>query len=49
VKHLVLFHHDPNHNDETIDFFVKECKKELKKLRASVKCSGAMEGKTIVI
>ena len=47
VKHLVLFHHDPNHNDAIIDSFVKECKEELKKMRPSIRCSGAMEGKTI--
>lgn len=49
VKHLVLFHHDPNHSDSIIDSFVKECKEELKKMKASLKCSGAMEGKTIAI
>ena len=48
VKHFVLFHHDPNHSDGIIDSFVKECKEELKKMRTSIKCSGAMEGKTIV-
>jgi phosphoribosyl 1,2-cyclic phosphodiesterase len=49
VKHLILFHHDPNHSDSIIDSFVKECKEELKKMKTSIKCSGAMEGKTIPI
>jgi len=49
VEHLILFHHDPNHSDVTIDSFVKGCKEELKKMKTSIKCSGAMEGKSISI
>ncbi len=49
VKYLVLFHHDPEHSDTTIDSFVKECKEQVKKLRSSMKCSGAMEGKTVTV
>jgi len=49
VKHLVLFHHDPNHSDDIIDSFVKGCKEELKEMKSSIKCSGAMEGKSIYI
>ncbi len=47
VKHLVLFHHDPDHNDDNVDSCVKECKEELVKMNSPIKCSGAMEGKTI--
>ncbi len=49
VKHLALFHHDPDHNDDNVDSCVKECKEELVKMNATIKCSGAMEGKTITI
>ena len=49
VKHLIIFHHDPNHSDGIIDSFVKGCKEELKKRNASTKCSGAIEGNTISI
>jgi len=49
VKHLILFHHDPNYSDVIIDSSVKKCKEELKKIKALTKCSGAMEGKTISI
>lgn len=49
VKHLILFHHDPNHSDGIIDSFVKECKEEFKKRKASTKCSGAIEGNTFSI
>jgi ribonuclease BN (tRNA processing enzyme) len=49
VKHLALFHHDPDHNDDNVDSCVKECEEELVKMNAPIKCSGAMEGKTITI
>lgn len=49
AKHLILFHHDPDHNDDVIDSFVKACKEQLKKMKSSMTCSGAMEGKTVTI
>ncbi len=49
VKHLILFHHDPGHSDSVIDSFVRKCKDQIRKMNASIKCSGAMEGKTITI
>ena len=49
AKHLILFHHDPDHSDAVIDSFVKECKEKIKKLKSPMKCSGAMEGKTITV
>ncbi len=49
AKHLLLFHHDPDHSDAVIDSFVKECREQIKKLKSPMKCSGAMEGKTITI
>ena len=49
VKHLILFHHDTHHSDGIIDSFVKECKEEFKKRKASTKCLGAIEGNTISI
>ena len=49
AKHLILFHHDPDHSDAVIDSFLKECREQVKKLKSPMKCSGAMEGKTIAI
>jgi phosphoribosyl 1,2-cyclic phosphodiesterase len=49
VKHLILFHHDPNHPDALIDSFVQECRKELKKMNAPIRCTSAREGKTITM
>ncbi len=49
VKHLILFHHDPDHDDRFIDVIVKNSKALLKKMGAPTKCSGAMEGKTVVL
>jgi hypothetical protein len=49
VKHLILFHHDPNHTDALIDSFVQECRKELKKMNAPTRCTSAREGKTITM
>ena len=47
VKHLVLFHHDPDHNDRFIEAIVKDSKALLKKMGGHTKCSAAMEGKTV--
>ena len=49
VKHLILFHHDPDHNDRYIDTIVKDSKALLKKIDAPTKCSAAMEGKTVLL
>jgi len=44
VKHLVLFHHDPNHTDQKIDDIFEKCKKEIKTKSFSFKCTAAREG-----
>ncbi len=49
AKHLILFHHDPDHSDAVIDSFLKECREQVKKLKSPMKCSGAMEGKTVTV
>ena len=49
VKHLILFHHDPDHNDRCIDAIVRDSKALLKKINAPTKCSAAMEGKTVYL
>jgi phosphoribosyl 1,2-cyclic phosphodiesterase len=44
VKQLALFHHDPTHNDTTIDTIVKHAQKILETQKSSIKCFGASEG-----
>ena len=49
VKKLVLFHHDPLHDDKTVDTMVKHAQ-HLARLRGgNLKCFGAYEGMEIVV
>jgi len=47
VKKLVLFHHDPDHDDRTIDAFVKHARALVKKRNGKLKVEAAREGMTI--
>jgi phosphoribosyl 1,2-cyclic phosphodiesterase len=47
VKQLVLFHHDPSHNDEKIDDMLKKCKNEIRTRHYHFECVAAMEGMEI--
>ena len=47
VKKLVLFHHDPDHDDQTIDAFVNYARKLVKKARSKLKVEAAREGMVI--
>lgn len=47
VKKLVLFHHDPYHDDKRIDAFLKHARNLVKKLRGKLKVEAAREGMTI--
>jgi phosphoribosyl 1,2-cyclic phosphodiesterase len=49
VKRLVLFHHDPAHNDEKIDDILKKCENELQNRQYKFDCSAAAEGDEIVL
>jgi phosphoribosyl 1,2-cyclic phosphodiesterase len=44
VKKLVLFHHDPDHNDKKIDSFVTYARKLVKKAGGKMKVEAAYEG-----
>jgi phosphoribosyl 1,2-cyclic phosphodiesterase len=44
VKKLVLFHHDPTHNDEKIDDILQKCLKEIKMHHYKFDCVAAAEG-----
>ena len=47
VKKLVLFHHDPNHDDRMIDSFVRHARALVKKQRGKLKVEAAREGMTL--
>ncbi|MFA5833471.1 MAG: MBL fold metallo-hydrolase [Bacteroidota bacterium] len=44
VKHCVLFHHEPNRIDETVDKILEKCKYEVKQKKFTFECSAAYEG-----
>ncbi len=47
VGHLCLFHHDPGHDDKTIDRFVKRARQMVAKAKSKMKVDAAREGMTI--
>ncbi len=47
VKQLALYHHDPSHNDVTVDAIVQHAQKLLSTQKSSVQCFGAVEGMEI--
>ncbi len=49
VKRLMLFHHDPSHNDEKIDDILKTCKKEIRNRKYKFNCAAAYEGMSVEI
>jgi phosphoribosyl 1,2-cyclic phosphodiesterase len=47
VKHLYLFHHDPDHDDRRLDELVKHARKLVAKRKAKLKVDAAREGMVI--
>jgi phosphoribosyl 1,2-cyclic phosphodiesterase len=47
VKHLCLFHHDPDHDDRRMDELVKHARKLVAKRKAKLKVDAAREGMVI--
>jgi len=47
VKKLVLFHHDPDHDDKKIDAFVKHARRLVAKAKGKMKVEAAREGLVI--
>jgi phosphoribosyl 1,2-cyclic phosphodiesterase len=47
VRHLCLFHHDPDHDDKKIDGFVKHACRVVAKAKSKMKVDAAREGMTI--
>jgi phosphoribosyl 1,2-cyclic phosphodiesterase len=44
VKRLVLFHHDPAHDDAKVDDILKTCKREIRTRKYKFDCIAAAEG-----
>ena len=44
VRHLILFHHEPNRSDEAVDDIVLKCRKEIKTKNFKYECTAAREG-----
>ncbi|MFC1838507.1 MBL fold metallo-hydrolase [Thermodesulfobacteriota bacterium] len=49
VKRLGLFHHDPEHDDESMDRFEVYCRKRIKDAKSGVDCFAVMEGMELLI
>lgn len=47
VKRLILFHHDPNHDDRIIDGFVRQGRAKVRQEGGKLKVDAAREGLTI--
>ena len=47
VRQLCLFHHDPDHDDKTMDGFVKRARQIVAKQKSKMKVDAAREGMTI--
>lgn len=47
VKNLILFHHDPSHDDKKIEEIYNKCLKEIKNKNYKFNCFPAYEGLTI--
>jgi ribonuclease BN (tRNA processing enzyme) len=49
VKHLVLYHHDPDRTDEELDRIQEESRSWFEKRRAAIECTVAFEGLSMVV
>jgi phosphoribosyl 1,2-cyclic phosphodiesterase/CheY-like chemotaxis protein len=49
VKHLILFHHDPTHNDDAIDRIVEHAREIVARTGGSLRVDAAAEGMEIVL
>jgi phosphoribosyl 1,2-cyclic phosphodiesterase len=49
VKQLYLFHHDPSHSDEKVDYILRKCKKEVRTRGYKFEVEAAAENTVITI
>jgi CheY-like chemotaxis protein/phosphoribosyl 1,2-cyclic phosphodiesterase len=49
VRHLVLFHHDPDHDDDRIDALVERCRQRVAERGGSLRVTAAAEGQELFL
>jgi phosphoribosyl 1,2-cyclic phosphodiesterase len=49
VKRVLLFHHDPSHDDDMIDGMVEQARELIRKSGKAMAIEGAREGAEIVL
>jgi ribonuclease BN (tRNA processing enzyme) len=49
VKKLILFHHDPAHDDDKVDDILKKCRKEIRTRGYKFDCEAAAEGMVLTV
>jgi phosphoribosyl 1,2-cyclic phosphodiesterase len=49
VKHLVLFHHDPDHSDEALDEIQAAVRRKVTEAGSMLNCSLAREGDVVIV
>jgi ribonuclease BN (tRNA processing enzyme) len=49
VKHLILFHHDPDRTDNELDSIQEDARLRLKKNNHLIQCTAAFEGLTLAL
>jgi ribonuclease BN (tRNA processing enzyme) len=49
VKRLLLFHHDPNHDDEMVDKIVDKARMQIAQMGKSIAVEAAREGSEVIL
>jgi ribonuclease BN (tRNA processing enzyme) len=49
VKRLLLFHHDPNHDDEMVDKIVDKARMQIAQVGKSIAVEAAREGSEVIL
>jgi ribonuclease BN (tRNA processing enzyme) len=49
AKRLLLFHHDPNHDDEMVDKIVDKARMQIAQLGKSIAVEAAREGSEVIL
>jgi ribonuclease BN (tRNA processing enzyme) len=49
VKRLVLFHHDPNHDDGMVDRMVEKARMQIAQIGKSITVEAAQEGGELIL
>jgi phosphoribosyl 1,2-cyclic phosphodiesterase len=49
AKRLLLFHHDPNHDDEMVDKIVDKARMQIAQMGKSIAVEAAREGSEVIL